>query len=139
MLYKIDPKEVSKGFKENLVMKYESQPVSIRRSVQLLQEAYKCCGVNGYQDYNLAVAKIPNSCCSKFEDNKFGESDQQVGACDDQILKQTKGCQDTLVDLVQDNSKTFFIAIGCVFGFQILVIILSCALSKSIREQYNVV
>ena len=140
MFTRIDSNEIVKTIKAELISKYDSQPVSVRKSVQLLQETYHCCGVDGWKDYGIEnITSIPNSCCSKYDDTVFGETDPQIGKCNVEDLKNVGGCKQKVIDTVQENSKSFLIAIGCVFGFQILVVILSCVLSKSIREQYNVV
>ena len=137
MLTKTDANEITDAIKSKLIGKYNEQSRSIRQSVQLIQQNYNCCGMDGPLDFGKI--QVPNSCCGLYDDNSFSDADPQVGKCGDAALLNKPGCHNKLVELIQENSKSFLIAIGCVFGFQILVVILSCVLSKSIREQYNVV
>jgi len=137
MIYKADPSAVSSALKKNLIKNFSNQSTSVQKSIQLIQQENSCCGVDGAQDYdsNISLNKIPDSCCGKFEEN---DSNIQIGHCSKNALYST-GCQQKITDLITENHKTIYIIVGCIFGFQILTVLLSCLLSKNIREQYNVV
>lgn len=62
MLTKIDPDQISNGIKGRVITKYNEQSSSVKKSIQLLQQSYTCCGVDGFKDYNLQPTEIPNSC-----------------------------------------------------------------------------
>jgi len=141
MAYKIDPEEISTGIKQKVLMKFSEQETSVKKSIQLIQLNNKCCGVDGYKDYMPVkdvedVKYVPDSCCSKFDEHKNASL---TGDCDLDSLKAVTGCKSVLQAAIKENYKYVYVVIGCVFGFQLLVIILSCALSKNIKEQYNMV
>lgn len=137
MAYRIDPEEISKGIKDRIITDFQNQSSSVQQSIQLIQNNNKCCAVDGWKDYKVAAKQIPNSCCGKYDETK--QHANVTGACQEQDLVNVQGCKQRLQDLISENYKYVYIIVGCVFGFQLLVIILSCALSKNIREQYNVV
>jgi len=137
MVYRVDPEQISRGIKTNMITNFQNQSTSVQMSIQLIQEHNKCCAVDGWADYG-SLENVPDSCCRQFEEGKSNSND--IGKCtSSKELEKVPGCKEKLKGLIQDNYKTVYIVVGCVFAFQLLVIVLSCALSKNIREQYNVV
>jgi len=134
LLYKINPDDLRKEIKTKMFDKF-IENVEFQRSIQIVQQEYKCCGFDSWRDYGEDIMKVPDSCCGKF-DEKTSFSNA-TGDCQEKEI--AAGCKKQFVELFKENSKPLYITIGLVFGLQLLVIILSCALSKSIREQYNVV
>lgn len=136
MAYRIDPNEISRDIKSNLIEDFKNQSESVQKSIQLIQSEYGCCAVDGWKDYQN-LENVPNSCCAKFDEQT--EKPNATGKCTADRLNDKVGCKTKLQELIKENFKYIYIAIGCVFAFQLLVVVLSCALSKNIREQYNVV
>ena len=136
MVYKTDPEEVAKTIRVDVLAKFENQSYAIQNSIQIIQEQNKCCGVDSYEDFGDLI-KVPDSCCGKYDATKKNTS--RVGQCKKEEISDKTGCRAKLVEKINGNSNIIFIVVGCIFGFQILTVILSCVLSKNIREQYNVV
>jgi len=136
MAWRIDPEQVSQSIKVNLIRNFANQSESVQESIQLIQSGHKCCAVDSWTEYGENVQQVPNSCCEKFKEE---DKPNSVGQCDRDVLDKSKGCKIALQELISDNHKGIYIVVGCVFAFQLIVVVLSCALSKNIREQYNVV
>jgi len=133
LIYKLDVEEVRAAIKGNTLAKFTEQETSIQRSIQVIQEQYHCCGFDSSKDFN---GKIPDSCCGKYNDTIPVK--EQVNNCAQSEIYKTS-CKDSIMDRIGKDFKYIYIVVGCIFAFEILVVILSCVLSKNIREQYNVV
>lgn len=137
LIVRTDPDQISKTLKTNVIAKFGEQSPSVQKSIQLFQQEHSCCGIDSYNDYNTTTANIPNSCCQKYKEG--GNDKDTMGGCAMAELEKSIGCKAKFSEYVQGNYKNVYIVVGCIFGFQLLVVILSFALSKNIKEQYNVV
>ncbi|XP_025409016.1 CD63 antigen-like [Sipha flava] len=100
-----------------------------------LQTTLHCCGAEKLEDwYPILDNKLPMSCCGSYD----GAIDHQnCTASEPTIFLQP--CYESLSKIVNDNASVLSgVTIGIAF-LQILGIVLSCSLSKSIRNRYNLI
>ncbi|XP_017125781.1 23 kDa integral membrane protein-like [Drosophila elegans] len=88
-----------------------------------LQLALKCCGKNGYNDYNGAV---PASCC--------GYSDRNQ-ACEADIYSQRPGCQAEFMDFWEASTELIRWSSLIIALFELGIFIMSCCLASAMRKR----
>lgn len=99
---------------------------SITSTWDLVQHDLECCGTNGTASWD---GSIPTSCCLEVTDTCIADGDQTY---DD-------GCLEKFIDWVEANILVIGgVGIGLAF-IQIVGIILSCCLARSIKKEYQVV
>ncbi|XP_049946638.1 23 kDa integral membrane protein-like [Schistocerca serialis cubense] len=98
----------------------------IRRSWDILQTDFHCCGVNGPDDWANASLKIPTSCCDGHDVNE---------PCKESVYQ--KGCVDLLEKFISQHAVIVCgVGVGIAF-IQVVGIILACSLAESIKKRYQ--
>jgi len=99
----------------------------VRRSWDVLQSHFQCCGVDSRRDWQVIVGpgRVPNSCCRTDRSGK-------TLACDAGRNSYDRGCVRFLREFVENHSGLFG---GIAIGVAILLLasmICSCFIMKSI-------
>ncbi|XP_049809605.1 23 kDa integral membrane protein-like [Schistocerca nitens] len=98
----------------------------IRRSWDILQTDFHCCGVSGPDDWAKASLKIPTSCCDGHDVNE---------PCKESVYQ--KGCVDLLEKFISQHAVIVCgVGVGIAF-IQVVGIILACSLAESIKKRYQ--
>ncbi|XP_050436484.1 CD63 antigen [Adelges cooleyi] len=116
-------------------MKLYNKTTQITHIWDKLQTTLHCCGAEKLEDwYPILDNKLPMSCCG----TRYGVIDHQTCSTSDptaDVFKQP--CYESLSMIVRENASTLgCVAMGIAF-LQMLGIVLSCSLSKSIRSSYK--
>ncbi|XP_050409933.1 tetraspanin-18 [Patella vulgata] len=126
---------VDKSLMKSLKTEYKfANESSITNSWDIIQKELKCCGAEGYKDYenslftNTTMHIVPLSCC-------IMENDVPKDAAKCQMATNTyyheKGCKGGLIDWVKSHS-VILIGIGCgLAGLQIIGFIFAVCLCRS--------
>ncbi|KAL5104025.1 hypothetical protein TcWFU_000007 [Taenia crassiceps] len=99
-----------------------------------------CCGLVGYQDFGelLPGLSYPPPCCKQnITTANDAQQQQQATSCDANEAKKqdVKGCEDKVNKFLEGNKK-LFVGINCgVLAFQILVLLVMCALYKKWKSE----
>lgn len=123
---------LKKGMQDTL-LKYGENEVD-SNAWNSTQIDLKCCGVNGYKDYNNTKwfkgngGQWPDSCC---------KGDRETGCGAEKSNLVDKGCYDALLQILK-GQLNLIVIIGAVVAFiQVLGIICSCCLISGIRKNYE--
>ncbi|XP_005996124.1 CD151 antigen isoform X1 [Latimeria chalumnae] len=131
--------ELKKNLKETITRKYK-QPneEGVTRAVDKLQQEFKCCGSNDFEDWsestwikgnNTAGRKVPDSCC-KTETPYCGKRNHPSN-----IYRVEGGCITKLGKFIQEHLRVIGavgIGIACV---QIFGMIFTCCLYRSLKAE----
>ncbi|CAH0406655.1 unnamed protein product [Chilo suppressalis] len=105
----------------------------VKKTFDIIQTDLQCCGIYGPGDWKNNSLPIPESCCAA-QEIKGGA----VVACDDQNIHK-KGCLGEVVDYLR-SIATVLGGVGLGIALiQLLGVIFSCCLARSIRNQYETV
>lgn len=93
-----------------------------------LQKNLKCCGASGAKDYN--ATNLPLSCCP--------QNSESSSSCTENNAY-IQGCVKAIVELITDNYSFISLFVVVFALIQIIGILFSCLLARSIRSSYHVV
>ncbi|XP_005996127.1 CD151 antigen isoform X2 [Latimeria chalumnae] len=138
-LLRVLNEELKKNLKETITRKYK-QPneEGVTRAVDKLQQEFKCCGSNDFEDWsestwikgnNTAGRKVPDSCC-KTETPYCGKRNHPSN-----IYRVEGGCITKLGKFIQEHLRVIGavgIGIACV---QIFGMIFTCCLYRSLKAE----
>lgn len=120
----------------------------VTKAWDVAQHDFACCGVNNYTDWqnhvNLTDNSVPNSCCIDYEENDENPDTKDCGKGmvtnpDAKNFIHTQGCIFGFEDWVKENIYIIGgVGIGLAF-VQVIGIIFSCCLARTIRKEYEVV
>ncbi|KAF3861094.1 hypothetical protein F7725_001349 [Dissostichus mawsoni] len=106
----------------DMIHEYKNSTDDFRKTVDKLQEDWKCCGSNSSTDwrgFGPDGNSVPDSCCVK-------------------VTLNCGGCHDALVKLLQDNLLWVIVGALVIAALQILGIVFACCLMRGIRSGYEV-
>lgn len=118
--------EIEKSFKKELNETFasinEDNVVEKCKPLHVISEVFKCCGVNGPQDFDILPVELRDNCC--FD------------------MNYQKGCADKVVNDINNNSLEFIIIPNIVVLSVELIIIIAVPfligrLSKAKEEKYT--
>jgi len=121
---------LEKSMKDS-IEKYDDEDQISKKTWDMIQHDFQCCGVNNSDDWVLRRSgKVPSSCCI---DNSGEDCYRTHG----NLFKM--GCLEKLETILKGNAVTIG-GIGLAFALiELLGIIFGCCLARSIRLQYEVV
>ncbi|XP_060528213.1 CD63 antigen-like [Cylas formicarius] len=128
---------IAHSLDETLNFYNNSNYTEVTATWDAVQSQLKCCGVMNYTDWvnsNSTNKKIPISCCSI----PTGSTD--IFKCQNNSPNLYKeGCLEKFGDYIRDNTSSIEIVGITLALIQLLGIILSCYLSRQIRNDYETV
>jgi hypothetical protein len=99
---------------------YVNNRTDIRKAVEKLEEKFKCCGVDGWEDYGkVNYTTIPLSCYENRDATK---------------KRFDTGCADAFIDWIWDIMPAVSGIIGAVLFLEIFGVISSCSLIVAISH-----
>ncbi|XP_076472175.1 CD151 antigen-like [Babylonia areolata] len=129
-------------FKKGIIKSIEEDYLKNPDSFDAVQKELECCGASGPKDYENSTwykenekknisYEIPASCCKPNVNLK----DCQERTDQDSFYKE--GCQDKLVEWMEDHS-TILIGVGCgIAALQIFGLVFAICLCRSIDDEKN--
>ncbi|XP_041860666.1 CD63 antigen [Melanotaenia boesemani] len=118
-----------------MIGNYKNGSADFIKSVDQLQEGWKCCGVNSsadWRDFGPDGKTVPDSCCRNVT------KDCGKGNMMDQNKVYLKGCHDVLETTLKNNIHWVIVAALVIAFIQIMGIVFACLLMRGIREGYEV-
>ncbi|MED6290317.1 hypothetical protein CHARACLAT_011896 [Characodon lateralis] len=118
-----------------MISNYQNSTTEFRDAVDKLQEGWKCCGVNSSLDwkgFSIDGNTVPDSCCVNVTKG-CGK-----GTMTDARKVHQQGCHDVLEAFLKKNIQWVIVAALVIAFLQILGIVFSCLLMRSIRSGYEV-
>lgn len=107
----------------------------VAKTFDIVQTDFKCCGINGPDDWKANNISMPATCCSGQEIT--GGVPAPCTPLSDHFHKE--GCLDKLVQYFKDTALVLGgVGIGVAI-VQLLGVIFACCLARSIRSQYETV
>ncbi|KAI4794410.1 hypothetical protein KUCAC02_032085 [Chaenocephalus aceratus] len=119
----------------DMIHEYKNSTADFRKTVDKLQEDWKCCGSNSSMDwkgFGPGDKSVPDSCCVNVT------QDCGVGVMTDTDKVHQTGCHDALVKLLQDNLLWVIVGVLVIAALQVLGIVFACCLMRGIRSGYEV-
>jgi len=125
---------ISENLKKGLQNYGKSEYEGVTKAWDALQKDFKCCGIESYKDWGEVdkfnkTGATPDSCC-KEQTDKCGND-----ALNDPSNINKEGCRDAFKGKLKDNA---LIIGGIAIGFalaQVIGVIVSCCLSKNMKNQ----
>lgn len=115
-----------------------SDDVNTDHIFNVIMEEFKCCGIEGYADWNTKTDKqkwtqknVPDSCCVEMEDACGWDYFDDTNVDKAEINKE--GCLAKTVDAVKDNMKLVYICALAFVVVEFIQIIFSCVLRKDAK------
>ncbi|XP_076032825.1 CD63 antigen-like isoform X2 [Oratosquilla oratoria] len=112
----------------------------VSKTWDVLQHEHHCCGTNGYTDwkdneYGSSINGVPRDCCK----HSVEECGNNIFSGGDLSTIYQDGCFAPLRDFMKENVTVLGgVAIG--IGFvQLIGVVFSCCLARSIKRQYETV
>ncbi|XP_038165278.1 CD63 antigen [Cyprinodon tularosa] len=118
-----------------MISNYKNSSAEFKKTVDDLQEVWKCCGVNNASDwknYGEDKVTVPDSCCKNVTVG-CGK-----GTMTDANKVYQKGCHDALETFLKENIQWVIVAALVIAVLQIMGIVFSCLLMRGIRSGYEV-
>lgn len=109
----------------------------ITKTLDLVQENFECCGVDGPSDWetNTAYATdkyVPNSCCTE-ENRSDAECGNTAYSSNDKINK--TGCKVALWNFVENNLLYVGIIAGVIVILQVAILIMASKFRTTIEDE----
>ncbi|XP_004070924.1 CD63 antigen [Oryzias latipes] len=118
-----------------MIENYKNGTDDFKATVDQIQENLKCCGVNSSSDWSYLDSdgnSVPDSCCINKTKGCGKGSMKNAGTV------YQKGCHDVIENLLKTNIQWVIVAAIVIALVQILGVVFSCLLMKSIRSGYEV-
>ncbi|RVE70930.1 hypothetical protein OJAV_G00069490 [Oryzias javanicus] len=119
----------------DMIENYKNGTKEFKASVDGIQEKWKCCGVNSSSDWSYLDSDgntVPDSCCIT-KTNGCGKGNMK-----DASKVYQKGCHDVMENFLKKNIQWVIVAAIVIAVMQIMGVVFSCLLMRSIRSGYEV-
>lgn len=114
-------------------MKQYNKSIEITKIWDEMQADLQCCGTHGYADWaKILNDSLPMSCCGP----QIGAIGNESCLITSKTLFKTS-CLTALGHIIEENASTIGFAGISIAFVQVLGVVLSCALAKSIRHNYE--
>lgn len=123
--------QLTKSFQQYSIINRNAR--SISKSIDALQESFKCCGLDGPKWWAINVAEfrdenVPLSCCQEVT------ADSDPGRCPANQSRFTKGCDQELRDILS-LCIAFIVAFLIIVGITLLIAAcFACVLAAAINS-----
>lgn len=109
-------------------MKQYEKDAKVAYGLQVIQAWFQCCGLDGYQDYDIAGGMLPASCCDQMSKVTINNPRE---TCPRSELVFENGCKHSPF-LTKTLGSVTYTAYALVL-LQIIVILAACCLSRDLR------